>query len=100
MAARLKQVLKTESSSLTSSLSHTGHDITVLFPLPDRLRGSVDPWSIPRSGERVSYVIACGEPGATLYSLVREPGQLLVDPQIRLHTTYYVTKVILPPLHR
>ncbi|GAB1609202.1 hypothetical protein Ahia01_001205700, partial [Argonauta hians] len=59
-----------------------------------------DPQSEPLPGERVPYVIVCGEPGLPLIQLVRQPHQLLSDPSLRLNINYYITKAILPPLHR
>ncbi|KAF6039856.1 REV3L [Bugula neritina] len=65
-----------------------------------RKRLAKDPWNEPLSGERVPYVIVCGAPGDPLYSLVREPQELLANPQLKLNTHYYINRVILPPLHR
>lgn len=56
--------------------------------------------SEPRVGERVAYVIVYGTPGLPLIQLVRRPIDLLQDPSLRLNTTYYITKQILPPLNR
>ena len=54
----------------------------------------------PRVGERVPYVIVYGSPGVPLIQLVRRPLDVLQDPSLRLNSTYYVTKQILPPLGR
>ncbi|XP_060769511.1 DNA polymerase zeta catalytic subunit isoform X2 [Neoarius graeffei] len=54
----------------------------------------------PRVGERVPYVIVYGSPGVPLIQLVRRPLEVLQDPALRLNTTYYITKQILPPLAR
>lgn len=54
----------------------------------------------PRVGERVPYVIVYGIPGVPLIQLVRRPLEMLQDPSLRLNTTYYITKQILPPLGR
>nr|XP_046147371.1 DNA polymerase zeta catalytic subunit-like isoform X1 [Oncorhynchus gorbuscha] len=54
----------------------------------------------PRAGERVPYVIVYGRPGVPLIQLVRRPLEVLQDPSVRLNTTYYITKQILPPLQR
>ncbi|XP_029903584.1 DNA polymerase zeta catalytic subunit isoform X2 [Myripristis murdjan] len=54
----------------------------------------------PRVGERVPYVIVYGMPGVPLIQLVRRPMEVLQDPSLRLNTTYYITKQILPPLAR
>lgn len=56
--------------------------------------------SEPRAGERVPYVIIYGAPGVPLIQLVRPPGEVLQDSALRLNTTYYITKQILPPLAR
>ena len=56
--------------------------------------------SEPRVGERVPYVIVYGSPGLPLIQLVRTPSELLQDPSLRLNSTYYLTKQILPPLDR
>lgn len=54
----------------------------------------------PRVGERVPYVIVYSSPGVPLIQLVRRPLEVLQDPTLRLNTTYYITKQILPPLAR
>uniref|UniRef100_A0A8C5I5W8 DNA polymerase zeta catalytic subunit n=1 Tax=Gouania willdenowi TaxID=441366 RepID=A0A8C5I5W8_GOUWI len=54
----------------------------------------------PRVGERVPYVIVYGMPGMPLIQLVRRPMEVLQDPGLRLNSTYYITKQILPPLAR
>ncbi|KAL4233690.1 DNA polymerase zeta catalytic subunit [Mactra antiquata] len=56
--------------------------------------------SEPRVGERVPYVIVYGSPGLPLIQLVRQPHELLQDPSLRLNSTYYINKQILPPLDR
>lgn len=66
----------------------------------DRKLVAADVWSEPLTGSRVPYVIVCGAPGTPLYHLVREPQDVLANPQLKLNTVYYVTRVILPPLHR
>ncbi|XP_076872790.1 DNA polymerase zeta catalytic subunit [Brachyhypopomus gauderio] len=54
----------------------------------------------PRVGERVPYVIVYGTPGVPLIQLVRHPMEVLQDPGLRLNSTYYITKQVLPPLSR
>ncbi|KAK1804826.1 hypothetical protein P4O66_003665 [Electrophorus voltai] len=54
----------------------------------------------PRVGERVPYVIVYGTPGVPLIQLVRRPLEVLQDPSLRINSTYYITKQILPPLCR
>ncbi|XP_066469530.1 DNA polymerase zeta catalytic subunit isoform X1 [Tiliqua scincoides] len=56
--------------------------------------------SEPRVGERVPYVIIYGMPGLPLIQLVKQPIEVLQDPNLRLNATYYITKQILPPLAR
>lgn len=54
----------------------------------------------PRTGERVPYVIVYGAPGLPLIQLVRSPDVVLGDPTLRVNSTYYITRAILPPLER
>lgn len=54
----------------------------------------------PRISERVPYVIVNGPPGLPLIRLVRSPLDLLTDPSLRPNATYYITRVIIPPLDR
>ncbi|XP_066270082.1 DNA polymerase zeta catalytic subunit-like [Branchiostoma lanceolatum] len=54
----------------------------------------------PRVGERVPYVIVYGSPGLPLIQLVRQPQEVLNDPNLRLNATYYINKQILPALNR
>jgi len=56
--------------------------------------------AIPRSGERVPYVVVYGEPGLPLIQLVRSPHTVLSQPHLRTNGHYYVTKVLIPPLNR
>ena len=72
----------------------------MVYLLCCRNRLKKDRGSEPRVGERVPYVIVFGTPGLPLIQLVREPQALLADPSLRLNATYYITKAILPPLHR
>jgi len=60
----------------------------------------VDRRAVPRSGERVPYVVVYGEPGLPLIQLVRPPVALLDQPHLRINGLYYITKVIGPPLNR
>ena len=46
------------------------------------------------------YVIVYGTPGLPLIQLVRCPHDLLADPSLRINSTYYITRQILPPLGR
>ena len=54
--------------------------------------------AVPRTGERVPYVIAYGEPGRPLIQSVRAPAELLADEGARPNAHYYITKAIVPPL--
>lgn len=60
----------------------------------------VDRRCIPRTGERVPYVIVFGEPGRPLIQSVRTPKELLADSNMRPNSHYYITKAIVPPLNR
>ena len=60
-----------------------------------------DPRAEPRYGERVSYVVIHGEPGARLIDMVVEPETLVESGgTLRLHAVYYITKQIIPALER
>ncbi|GBM90804.1 DNA polymerase zeta catalytic subunit [Araneus ventricosus] len=59
-----------------------------------------DSRSEPRTGERVPYVVVYGLPGSPIIRLVHEPGDLLMNPSLRINATYYITRVISPPLER
>ncbi|XP_022100801.1 uncharacterized protein LOC110984687 isoform X2 [Acanthaster planci] len=61
---------------------------------------SVDRRAEPRVGQRVPYVIVHGSPGLPLIQLVRTPNQVLQDPGLRLNTTYYLTRQLVPTLNR
>ncbi|XP_035205983.1 uncharacterized protein LOC118181018 isoform X2 [Stegodyphus dumicola] len=63
-------------------------------------RLSRDPRSEPRVGERVPYVVVYGFPGLPIIQLVHEPIDLLNDISLRINATYYITRVISPPLER
>ncbi|CAI5949740.1 unnamed protein product, partial [Closterium sp. NIES-64] len=54
----------------------------------------------PKYKERVQYVIVCGDPGSRLVDLVVEP-RVAVDSQcLRLNVGYYITRKVIPALHR
>jgi len=60
-----------------------------------------DPRREPRFGERVSYVVVHGDPGARLIDMVVEPETLVESGgTLRLHAAYYITKQINPALER
>ncbi|TRY62525.1 hypothetical protein TCAL_16616 [Tigriopus californicus] len=56
--------------------------------------------AVPRSGQRVPYVIVYGEPGRPLIQSVRSPEEVLNDSTLRPNAQYYICKVISPPLNR
>ncbi|XP_012055379.1 PREDICTED: DNA polymerase zeta catalytic subunit [Atta cephalotes] len=59
-----------------------------------------DPRAIPRTSERVRYVIVAGAPNQALIHCVRTPMEVVADPSLILNSVYYITKVIIPPLNR
>ncbi|XP_034939803.1 uncharacterized protein DNApol-zeta isoform X2 [Chelonus insularis] len=59
-----------------------------------------DPRACPRRGERVRYIVVAGAPNQALIHCVRSPWELINDPGLRPNGTYYVTRVIIPPLNR
>ncbi|XP_054001717.1 DNA polymerase zeta catalytic subunit isoform X1 [Hylaeus anthracinus] len=59
-----------------------------------------DPRAIPRTGERVRYVIVAGAPNQPLIHCVRTPMEVIVDEGLNPNSVYYITKVIIPPLNR
>ncbi|XP_066587967.1 DNA polymerase zeta catalytic subunit isoform X2 [Prorops nasuta] len=59
-----------------------------------------DPCAVPRTGERVPYIIIAGAPNQALIQCVRTPWELLNDPGLSPNIVYYITKVIIPPLNR
>lgn len=59
-----------------------------------------DPRRVPRSGERVPFVIVNGPPGLPLIRLVRHPYEVLSDRGLHINALYYITKAIIPPLNR
>jgi DNA polymerase zeta len=72
----------------------------VVFPCDFRRWLQTDRRAEPRQSERVPYVIVNGPPGLPLIRLVRSPHELLADPSLRPNATYYITRVIIPPLDR
>lgn len=59
-----------------------------------------DPCAIPRTSERVPYIIVAGAPNEPLIHCVRTPWELISDPGLRPNAIYYITRVIIPPLNR
>lgn len=54
----------------------------------------------PPYGERVPYVIVQGPPGSRLVDRAFDPLELLNNSYLRLDATYYITRVLIPPLER
>lgn len=59
-----------------------------------------DPRAVPRTSERVRYVIVAGAPNQALIQCVRTPMEVFADPGLMPNSVYYITKVIAPPLNR
>ncbi|XP_076378060.1 DNA polymerase zeta catalytic subunit isoform X1 [Megalopta genalis] len=59
-----------------------------------------DPRAVPRTGERVRYVIVAGAPNQPLIQCVRTPMEVISDEGLSSNSIYYITKVIIPPLNR
>ena len=60
----------------------------------------IDKRKEPQIGERVPYVIVYGAPGLPLIKLVQSPECLVVNPHLRLHSVFYITRAIIPALDR
>ncbi|KAJ3855937.1 hypothetical protein EV368DRAFT_33584 [Lentinula lateritia] len=63
-------------------------------------RTLLDPGDEPQYGERVPYVIARGEPGSKLVDRATDPLEFLRNPHTQLDATYYISRVLIPPLER
>ncbi|XP_047022064.1 DNA polymerase zeta catalytic subunit isoform X1 [Helicoverpa zea] len=61
---------------------------------------SYDRRSAPRPGWRVTWQVTAAAPATALVRLARTPAELLREPALQPHTTYYAARVLLPPLHR
>jgi DNA polymerase zeta len=61
-----------------------------------------DPRAEPLYSERVSYVVVYGDPEARLIDMVVSPHKFLQNQglNMRLHSTYYITRQIIPALDR
>ncbi|XP_012275886.1 uncharacterized protein LOC105697279 isoform X2 [Orussus abietinus] len=59
-----------------------------------------DPRAVPRNSERVRYIVVAGAPNEPLINCIRTPWELIEDPGLRPNATYYITRVIIPPLNR
>ncbi|EPZ34123.1 DNA-directed DNA polymerase, family B, multifunctional domain-containing protein [Rozella allomycis CSF55] len=58
-----------------------------------------DSRSVPEYAERVSYLVAYRQEGNRLVDFIVSPKEFL-DKKLRLHSTYYITKQIIPSLDR
>ncbi|PFH54484.1 hypothetical protein AMATHDRAFT_134471 [Amanita thiersii Skay4041] len=54
----------------------------------------------PQYGERVPYVIVRGSPGSRLVERAMDPLEFVRDSKSCLDATYYITRVLIPPLER
>lgn len=54
----------------------------------------------PRRGERVPFLLVNGPPNSILLRLVKSPLEVLNDESLKINTTYYITKALIPPLNR
>lgn len=59
-----------------------------------------DPCGEPQYGERVPYVIVRGLPGARLVDRAIDPLDLINDSHQQLDATYYISRILIPPLER
>ncbi len=59
-----------------------------------------DKRSVPVPGERVPYILVENDSDSRVIACVREPGELLANPALRLNYAYYVNRHVLPALHR
>ncbi|KAF2674391.1 hypothetical protein BT63DRAFT_474143 [Microthyrium microscopicum] len=59
-----------------------------------------DPRKEPQYGERVPFVVIAGPPGSRLMDRCVDPDVLLHDDQVELDADYYISKNLIPPLHR
>ncbi|KAF8132341.1 hypothetical protein EV363DRAFT_1583317 [Boletus edulis] len=54
----------------------------------------------PQYGERVPYVIVRGDPHTRLVEKAITPGEFLANRKLRIDASYYITRVLIPPLER
>jgi DNA polymerase zeta len=59
-----------------------------------------DPRTEPQYGERVTYVVVTGAPGARLIDRCISPETLLQNDHLELDAEYYINKNLIPPLER
>ncbi|XP_033310590.1 DNA polymerase zeta catalytic subunit isoform X5 [Bombus bifarius] len=79
-----------------------GYKISACVPALELTRRLMrkDPRAIPRTGERVRYIIVAGAPNQPLIQCVRTPTEVILDESLSPNSIYYITKVIIPPLNR
>lgn len=83
---------------LSSNRAHPLFPLFSLFFLPPcsfsiHVPFLQDPRAAARYGERVPYVVVCGEPGARLVDLVLSPHDVLRAPhKYKINARYYITK--------
>ncbi|KAA1471469.1 hypothetical protein DENSPDRAFT_837475 [Dentipellis sp. KUC8613] len=63
-------------------------------------RAALDPNDEPQYGDRVPYVITRGEPNTRLVDRAVRPEELIESREKRLDGTYYISRVLIPPLER
>ncbi|KAF8552653.1 hypothetical protein OG21DRAFT_1415745 [Imleria badia] len=54
----------------------------------------------PQYGDRVPYVIVRGDPHTRLVERAITPEEFLANRQLRIDASYYISKVLIPPLER
>lgn len=59
-----------------------------------------DPRAVPRTSERVRYIVVAGAPNQPLIHCIRTPMEVILDEGLSPNSIYYITKVIIPPLNR
>jgi len=60
----------------------------------------LDPNGEPQYGDRIPYVIARSTSGGRLVDRAMDPLEFMNNNQLRLDVTYYITRVLIPPLER
>ncbi|KWU46737.1 DNA/RNA polymerase, partial [Rhodotorula sp. JG-1b] len=59
-----------------------------------------DPRAEPEYGERVPYLMFQAEPGQPQVHRAISPEEFLADPRLRLDSTHYIERMMIPPLER
>lgn len=79
-----------------------GYKATACVPALELTRRLMrkDPRAIPRTSERVRYVVVAGAPNEPLIHCIRTPMEVITDESLTPNSVYYITKVIIPPLNR